>query len=71
MLTIALSEIAWGAAMLATAMFFGQWLFRLSRRAPSSVLVNNSLLADFICVGEVMLLVLGLMLFTRGLALAL
>lgn len=67
MLTIIVSKLAWGIAMLAAGVFAGQGLFRLSRRNPDSVVVREGLIGDFVCVGEVMLVVVGSMALLRGL----
>lgn len=61
-----LSEFLSGSGMLAAAVMGGFWLKGLSRRQPESILVNEGILADMVCVGEVMLLVVGAMLLVRG-----
>lgn len=61
-----LSELFSGLAMLGAAVTGGFWLKGLSRRSPQSILVDAGVLADMVCVGEVMLLVLGGMMLVRG-----
>jgi len=66
MLPLIAEQLALGLAMIVSAFFFGQWLYAKGRRDPESVLVNASLLADFVCVFEVILIVLGTMLLLRA-----
>lgn len=66
MSTFAASPLAWGAVMLMSAVIGGRELFRLSRRTPDSVIIRQGLLGDFVCVGEVMLIVVGSMALLRG-----
>ena len=61
-----LGELLTGLGMLASAILGGYWLIGLSRRRPDSLLVNEGVVADIVCVGEVILLVAGVMLMVRG-----
>ncbi len=60
-------ELGTGAVFLAAAVLLGRWLYGLSRRNPTSNLINGSMIADFVCVTEVMLLGIGVMLLLRAL----
>lgn len=67
MLTFAFSKLAWGVTMLAVGLIAGHGLYRLSRRNPASVFMREGLAGDFVCVGEVALIVLGSMTLLGGL----
>lgn len=66
MLVASLIEVLSGLGLLTAAVMGGVWLKRLSLRRPQSVMVNDGMLADMVCVGAVMLLVVGAMLAIRG-----
>ena len=67
MLQVVTTEVVSGLALLAAAIAFGRWLFIHARRYPNSPLTNSGMLADLICVGELFLLVIGLMLLFKAL----
>lgn len=62
------ADLASGLALLAVAFAVGRWLMLLARRNPRNPLVNEGVLADMVCVGEVALLVGGIGLLIRSFA---
>ena len=55
-----------GLALIGAALLTGRWLIGLARRRPRSMLVNEGIIADIVCVGEVVLLIGGAGLLIRG-----
>lgn len=60
-------EAALGIALIMAATVFGRWLYAKARRDPQSVLVNSGMVADLVCVTEVMLIIFGPMLLLHAL----
>lgn len=61
-----LEQLAAGAAAIVAAVLLGRMLYQTARRNPDSVLVHTGMLADMLCVVEVMLVVLGPMILIRA-----
>lgn len=61
------AELLMGLALFATAFIIARGLISLARRRPRSLLVNESVIADMVCVGEVVLIVGGIMMLSHGL----
>lgn len=59
-------ELVAGAAVTTAAVVFGRLLYVMSRRNPNSILVNNGMMADLVCVFEVVLVVTGPMLLVHA-----
>ncbi len=66
--TFIFGEFLAGLALISAALLSGYWLLGLSRRRPHSMLVNEGVVADMVCVGEVALLVGGVGLLIRAFA---
>jgi len=60
------AELLIGLSLFAAAFLIGRWLLSLARRRPHSLLVNEGVIADMVCVGEVILIVSGVMMLVRG-----
>ena len=60
------AELLIGLSLLAAAFLIGRWLLSIARRRPHSLLFNEGMIADMICVGEVILIVSGFMMLVRG-----
>jgi len=65
MLWLNLQELAVAASAIVAAVLLGRLLYRTARRNPDSILVHNGMLADMLCVAEVILVVMGPMLLVR------
>jgi len=64
MVWLNLQELAASAAIIVSAVLLGRLLYVTARRNPDSILVKTGMLADMLCVVEVIFVVLGpMMLF--------
>jgi len=64
MVWLNVQELAASAAIIVSAVLLGRLLYVTARHNPGSMLVRTGMLADMLCVVEVILVVLGpMMLF--------
>ena len=66
-----LEQFVAAIVMITAAAVLGRLLYKISRRKPDSILVNNGMLADLVCVFEVILVVAGPMLLLHALLISL
>ena len=64
---LSLEQFVAGTLMITAAVVLGRLLYEMSRRNPDSILVNNGVIADLVCVFEVILVVAGPMLLLHAL----